>query len=277
MNLETGVKEARLNVPEGDGDRAKITVIDNVPARHKEHEGLRGTHADDGAIMVQDQAILYNSFEKDGNVPPTGQRTATLIAEDDSPLGIAERLISNRPSVDPNQYLTDLDTLTDFAHDVEWGLALMQDRGFSKLLMRLVRPDHFYADIKIRSAGALLLGTALQNNHGALNELLSHPLEAEDMHPIAAVTSSLSHFADLPKPSSEDTLYAKRVVFLLSQLCQNDEQLQRFLEYNGLDLVTRLFNDQRLTKVKGGPILQAKIKNFADDHAEAFKTMHPYG
>ncbi|KAL9129764.1 MAG: hypothetical protein Q9217_001876 [Psora testacea] len=270
MNLATGLKEARLNMPEGgEGIPANIVVMDNLPVRRENDQ--RYVEDENRGLLVQDQTASYNSYGDDYD-KASPQRTSASTADEPSVLGLAASILNGSPTVMPQKYLEDLSTLTDLAHDLEWGLVLMQDEAFSKHITQMISLHRSNANTEIRSAAALLLGTALQNNYDALEHFLKHPLQHNEVDPITSIISALEQFANLHKVAYDDILCTKRVVFLLSQLCKDEKQLRKFTAQNGPAILLRIYKDERLTKSDGGSTLPTKIQNFADDHGEALKT-----
>ena len=271
MNLVTGLKEARLNVPEGDGGSpADIVVIDNLPVRREEDE-IVGANEENEGLLVQDQAAPHNPFVGDHDIRPP-PRMPRLDPDELSTLELAAKILTSSPSTNPREYLADLTALTDLAHDLEWGTRLMQEEAFSKRIIQLISPNSYHANTEIRSAAALLLGTALQNNQAALKQLLKHSSGRNDVDPITAVTSGLEQLAELRDIDHEDMIYAKRLVFLLSQLCHDEEYMRRFMGQSGLQFLLKIYKDERLTGVEGGAMLNVKIKNFVDDYRDAMLT-----
>ncbi|KAL9102842.1 MAG: hypothetical protein Q9163_002057 [Psora crenata] len=269
MNLATGLKEARLNVPESDeGGPADVVIIENSPLGREEDIQSSQPGDEQGGLLVQDQAGSYDLYRNNDEIAPP-PRDAISTADEPDAVDLASKILSISPLMEPRKFLDDLSTLTDLAHDFEWGLALMQYEAFSKHMVQLIPPYRSKLDTEIRSAAALLLGTALQNNYRALQNFLKHPLGADEVDPVTVAMSGLEQCAEIGDVGPEDVVYMKRVVFLLSQLCQDEKQLNKFVALDGLQLLLKIYNDGRLINVDGGGKLSAKIKNFMDDHNEA--------
>lgn len=149
-------------------------------------------------------------------------------------------------------------TLQDLAHSSHWGLTLAGDSSLSHLLLQFLLPSNPHSTAIIRSTAALLLGTAIHNNPPALTAALSHFYNDEwPTGPLEAVILALTH-EQLPSLLS-------RMIFLLSGLCQNEAQLQKFLNDGGLELLVKLFNVDKVGLDERDK-LRGKIANFMVDH-----------
>ena len=273
MNLATGLKEARLDVPEENGrNPGDVVVIDNMPVRHEEVQSLV-TEDNTRGLLVQDQGLSYDPVMEHDDRIPFNQMTASDPNEP-SVLDLASTILASSPTAEPLKYLEDLGTLTDLAHDLEWGLTLMQDKYFSKHMVYLIAPQSSSTNTRVRSAAALLLGTALQNNHEALKHL-EVSLGDSDLDPVVVSLSSLEKFAHSQHIGREDIVCAKRVIFLISQLCHNEKQMQKFVDTKGLQLLLEIIKDERVMNIdEEGPKLSAKIKNLVDNHSETLMTIY---
>ena len=250
MNLATGLKEARLNVPEPPGTpHADLVIIDDLPPRPRIEEDDRVTkvpelqdqsHPDSGnerighfhpaALNVEESSLFHSSI--------TALRSTTMLSDTDLPA---------------------LSALQDLAHSIHWGVALVQDAAACRSLLSAIDPGST-ATGEIRSAAALLLGTAVHSNPDALDALLSNPYSSE-----AGVTPAIAVLTVLRDQDQADITLKTRTVFLLSQLCQDTEQLRIFVHSGGLDTFFDLFESDRTTLHDGKDRFRAKVANFIYD------------
>ena len=228
MDLSTGLKEARLNVPEpDDAPKADIVIVDNTPVRlsadeEAEAEPITPHGIQDQSKPDRDYDYLRPSFDPE------------------EPSLFASQMSNLRSSSLPT--LETLSALTDLVHSYDWGLALAQDGSVIHKLIEAFQPFMtLQAPIEIRSATALLLGTAIQNNPEALVALLSHTETGTEMELdlTYAVVSSLSLPLEQSTPIPEVQLH-QRTLFLLHQLAYSPTQLCIFIG-EGLNILYALF------------------------------------
>ena len=231
MNLATGLKEARLNIPESeDAPKADIVIVDNTPIRLAADEAAEAEPITPPGIQDQSQPERDYDYLR----PSLDPEEASLFASETAKL---------RSSSVPT--LESLSALTDLVHSYDWGLALAQDGLLIDKLATIFEPDSpLRAPIEIRSATALLLGTAIQNNPEALAALLSHREEpthgAWDQDVLDSVLSTLTLPLEQTSPIALLQLH-QRNVFLLYQLTSSPAQLRQFINFQGLDHLHNLF------------------------------------
>ena len=257
MNLATGVKEARLNVPEPeDAPQADLIIIDNPPS----HESVDEEPASAPGLQDQSAPEAHRGY-----APPWPPAF--------DPTELALFVEASAALLRPNSTTSSLDalsTLTDLTHSHHWGLTLMKDPSLSNLLLTVIynRPLSPKEPVDIPSAAALLLGTAIQNNPDALQAFLSHFVPSSravagmPSDPLQAVMNVLfvSH------GNGDDVSLRTRSVFLLSQLCQDPAQIRDFLKIDGLEILLEQFEADHMVVGDGKDKLRAKIANFIHDH-----------
>lgn len=252
LNLATGVKEARLNVPEpGDAHSDLIIVEKPVP-----EELISDSQPVDEPEELQvplhhDQSVL-NEIPRI-RTPPFEPGESSTFEENMSQL-------RNSPSSDPNYDPTPaLTALQDLCHSADWGLKLTKDSNVTRLLVQSFRDVS--QKLALRSAAALLLATAIQNNPDALAAAISHFYNDEwPTGPLDAVLLALMH--------EQSTSLLIRTVFLLSSLCQDPDQLVRFVNTGGLKVLIEVFRDGDISQPDHDK-LRGKIANFVFDHIVA--------
>lgn len=238
MNLATGLKEARLNIPEPeDAPKADIVIVDNTPVRLAADEEAEAEPITPPGIQDQSQAERDYDY-----LPPSlDPEEASFFASEVSNICAS----SGNPSSIPT--LETLSALTDLVHSYDWGLALTQNSLLITRLFDIFRPDMQRgvpdAPIEIRSAVALLLGTAVQNNPEALAALLSQTLPPEYGFPeysiLFAIAKSLYISLNQTNPHTQTHLQQaspvtllqlhQRTVFLLHQIASIPAQLRKFM------------------------------------------------
>lgn len=249
MNLATGLKEARLNVPEPLGTpHADLVIIDDLQRRPSIEAGEPAT----GIPELQDQSDSDAGNERGPYYP------AVFDAEESSLFFSSIATLHSTTALSTID-LPALAALQDLAHSIHWGVALTRDTAVCQILVSAVDPRSA-ASAEVRSAAALLLGTAIHSNPDALDALLSRPYTSEaGMAPVANVLAALKD------PGQKDIMLKTRLVFLLSQLCQNTEQLRIFVHSEGLTTLFALFEPEKTTFDDGKDRLRAKAANFIYD------------
>ncbi|KAI4188765.1 MAG: hypothetical protein LQ346_005245 [Caloplaca aetnensis] len=246
MNLATGVKEARLNVPEPqvDGDiSSALTIIDDsdLVGFKPEPENEPEYHS----ILDQEDPSSQQPIRP----------LPDIIAESSSFPDIVHQ-IKEHDQQDHEQLLPALTDLEDLSHSYHWGLSMAKDGDLVRKLFQLFLPSTL--SLEVRSLAALIFGTAIRNNPAALDAALSHFLNDEwPEGPLEAVITALLH--------EQAPVLLNRIMFLLSSLCQDRTQLSRFLEAGGIDVLIGIYEAEsagRDDKEK----LRRKVSHFVVDH-----------
>lgn len=235
MNLATGLKEARLNVPEPETAHSDLVIIDEPEVR-------------------REQAVLEVEPE-----PPRVRPPRYDADEAESFHSATSRLKGGAITGDEEGiYVPALTDLQDLAHSQDWGLALTKDRAVIHLLVQTLQ--ELSGTLVVRSLSALLLATAIQNNPEALAAALSHFRNDEfPTKPMEAVLVALMH--------DQCPLLLTRAVFLLSALCQDPKQLEMFVNAGGLQVLLDVFDYEHAGQDDRDK-LRGKIANFIHDYAE---------
>lgn len=265
MNLATGLKEARLNIPEpADSPHADLVVIDDPPSSFSKEEPREEPVEDVPIEALQDQSNPHRDYPY---IPSHfDPEESSLFAFS------ASALRSSSPSSAPEAILLSLETLTDLCHDYHWGLTLTRDAEIVPRLIYTLDPSVAGTSAEIRSHTALLLGTAVQNNPDASDALLeSTNGDDPSQNAMQAVIATLKE----PVEETGDPTLHRRTMFFLSQLANDPLQLQAFLMKDALDILHKLFIVQTLAITPsddptfigdGRDKLRAKIANFMYDH-----------
>ncbi|KAL8920170.1 MAG: hypothetical protein Q9208_006416 [Pyrenodesmia sp. 3 TL-2023] len=242
MNLATGVKEARLNVPEPDDPdiSSGLTIIDD-----SDLVGFEPGEPADHSLVDQDASSQHP-------VRPLPD----IIAGSSSFPDIVNQVKEHGPQ-DPEQLLVpSLTDLEDLSHSYHWGLSLAKDGDLVRKLFQLFLPSTL--SLEIRSLATLIFGTAIRNHPAALNAALSHFYNDEwPEGPLEAVIIALLH--------EQAPVLVNRMMFLLSSLCQDNAQLNRFLEAGGIDVLIAIY-DAESAGTDDKDRLREKVSHFVVDN-----------
>lgn len=249
MNLATGLKEARLNIPEPPGTpHADLVIIDDLPPRPSIEKDEHVAEV----LELQDQSNPDTGYERGPYFP------AAFDVEESSIFSSSMATLHATTALSTTD-LPALSDLQDLAHSIHWGAALARDAAVTQRLVSAIDPGSA-ASAEVRSAATLLLGTAIHSNPEALDALLSHShLSETHMEPLVNVLAALRD------PVQSDMTLKTRTVFLLSQLCQNTEQLQYFVHSDGLTTLFDLFESEGSTLDDGKNKFRAKAANIIYD------------
>jgi len=230
MNLATGVKEARLNVPEPETAHSDLVIIDEPELYH-------------------DQAVLEET--------PPRVRPPRFDADEATQFHHGTSTLKSSSTTD-EALVPALSDLQELCHSQDWGIALTKDGAATRFLVQILQD--ISGKIAVRSLSALLLATAIQNNPEALSAALSHLYYDEGPKgPLDAVMLALLH--------DQCPQLLSRVVFLLSALCQDPQQLARFANAGGLEILLRVFDVEHVGQDERDK-LRGKIANFVLDHLD---------
>lgn len=259
MNLATSLKEARLNVPEpDDAPKVDLVILDNTALLPK--AGEQAPNLDSNQKVLEGQNRKWQ-----GNVPSKPGSEDPLLPLDES--DESNYLLAQRTVLDPTDTqstLSALELLASLAHDLEWGITFARDTDLSRTLIAYVDPLSA-APLEVRSASAQLLGTAIQNNAEALEALLACYID-DDLRntPIMTVHAALK--ASMTR-EEQDTMFQKRLLFLLTNLSPSLPQLQAFVSNGGLTTLLDLFGSTEMEPgVDGRGRIRMKVANYLQDH-----------
>ncbi|KAL8851427.1 MAG: hypothetical protein Q9221_003698 [Calogaya cf. arnoldii] len=245
MNLATGVKEARLNIPEPDEDvdSSSLTIIDDSDL--VDYGKSEGEETEDSPISLQHDESRQQPF-----LPPQHDIAESTLYSD-SASNVKNHAFSNDKDLLPA-----LENLEDLSHSYHWGLSLAKDSDLIHKLFQLLLPSNL--SLEVRSLATLVFGTAIHNNQAALTVALSHFYNDEwPEGPLEAVIMALLH--------EQSPLLLNRMMFLLSSLCQDQTQLQAFLNAGGVEVLIRTFNAEPMA-VDDRDRLRKKVTHFVLDH-----------
>ncbi|KAI9722596.1 MAG: hypothetical protein M1812_001527 [Candelaria pacifica] len=217
MNLETGLKEARLNVPfsEKSEPETGLAAVPVVAEDAVEHEPLRQS-------LVEQSGKTPPAYSKEGKIqqPPVSSGESEIFT---TSISTILSPISNAEVIEAA-----LDKLEDLAHEMYWGVEIAKDEAIVRKLVSLLEDDSSAAN------AALVLGSAVQNNAVALTAALSH-FEAGlgTDGPLRMVLRRLYGYTE-PK-------LAERLLYLLSAIVRGGSQRIQFIQVNALATLVHVF------------------------------------
>ena len=307
LNLQTGEKEARLNVPEeSERDRSEaILVIDNPPRTNDEdpninvntplitHNLPQSPETALGVVEEEEKIPLHlrlqdASKQAEHARPYTPPRPAAPVDANEANLYEATVFIVKEKSlakveddiIYDGDFADALETLTDLAHSMGWGLIICRDAELTTLLLRLIIAEEVYAESELRSAALLLLSTAVQNNPDALRALMDN---CDTFGGAQGLTLKIVEMIDAERilfMHDEKEIYVKTVarqIFFLSQLCAHQDMMELYpLAFDdesveAFPLFWRIFSAPHVKEAgRGIAKFKHRIANLVEDHVERY-------
>lgn len=244
LNLETGQKEARLNVPMPQEMEvgSELVIIDE-----KQPSMMDGTpdHLPNGQTFLKQSVADHGPIRPPNWESGEGSSFAASIAS-----------LTSAAPLDPATLFTTLETLEDLSHDIYWGLSLAKDGATVRKLVELFDGEN--ADPATRGSAALVLGTALQNNPAALSAMMSHYDSGVSDTPLMDNVLRALTLEEQPQVLA-------RLVYLLSAMCQDPAQITQFEEQEGLAILLKAYDADHVG-LDAKDKLRGKIANFLMDH-----------
>lgn len=282
LNIATGEKEARLNIPEeNEGHEGAVLVIDNVDETEGSSEAKAEAQVGSSQTRLEDHKSHLNAktSEKAQKPVPKSRPHHRPEFSEASQYDTAKevimntRFIANQPA--SQEQTNALADLTDLAHDLDWGRTITEDIELCDHLSRMilsVDASGPAAMQDLRPSIFLLLGTAIQNNMPANSDLQNFQ-KTGAMDLIARTTEILVHEQHRRLEHDDEHVFAStltsRAVFFLSQFCADENILKHFV----YDSPAFLFSTKLKTPSSGLAILRdlfsptpAPQKQHSEDH-----------
>lgn len=205
LNLETGLKEAKINVDDGSEATNGVVVLPDQEAE---------------SLSSNDPPKRQAPSSDDGAIKPPLSTSGDGVTVSES-----LEIILDTSSRSTSDITAALLSLEDPAHEIYWGLQISAPRYVASLL-RLIRSA---PDASIRSRSALVLGSALSNNPKALASATSDP----HVPLIRSLLSSLE--------TEKDADAKARILYALNKAIKSPLTRSEFLIGGGMRTLQGLF------------------------------------
>lgn len=224
LDLQTGRKEARLSGPHSDNVGADsgspedglVSVVDGGGG-----DQLTGDQSQTRKSMVERQGKQPPAHSNVGRIrTPTDESEAELFASS------VEVLLSPIANERVGVVLQALEDLEELAHELYYGVEVARN---TKLLHSLLRLSDEADEDRVRGMASLVLGSAVQNNPSALEELKVFPVN------LPKRILGLLEKENTPKVQ-------ERLMYLLSNVVRGVGQLDSFVDANGLGRLVKFFD-----------------------------------
>lgn len=211
LNLETGKKEAKINVVDTADDTNNAVVV------------VQNDGDSQPAAVDTPKPIPRVPVSPDGAIKPPISASAGEALEFSDSL----ETLSNHKSHSTAELSHALLSLEDLVHEIYWGLQIAAPKYVSPLLTLVSSSP----EATIRSNAALVLGSALSNNPKALSLATSD----YSVRPIRSLLTSLD--------KETDHNARARILYALNQAIKSPMTRTDFLAAEGLPTLHRLFKN----------------------------------
>ncbi|CCU81233.1 nucleotide exchange factor SIL1 [Blumeria hordei DH14] len=276
LNIYDGKREARLNIPM-EGENGEVQISDEIPA--------------------QNSIITIPTPEKEAPIQETvpskhEQKPPAYKPEGKIPMPNptdAETFQSSLQTIKDNDESLDqaLDNLSDLSHDIYFGMEIIKDASALQKLVCMA----FWLESKNNSTSnkiigrkaAIIIGSALHNNPGAMKEL--EPKKNIVMYPSCVAKSETTN--DIKKEKfvaafgrslkqEQDPIILKTKIVTLSRLLKEPSIRGTFLEEEGMKLLLSIFtSDNDGFNIVRKKISELVMDNFLDEESGADITVWP--
>jgi nucleotide exchange factor SIL1 len=279
MDIYTGLKQARLNIPMEGEDTA---ALENIPME----QAMVVVEQPEGEEIVQERPALRDqyhekppAYEAAGKIPPPPPTSGDL-----GTFQTAKLLVS----VGGRGFDKSLDDLSELAHDIYYGVEITKEGPLLEKLVCLALgsgSERFPAKEKKRDhKAASILAAAIQNNPTALEEvskmgkLVMYPICEDEGKETKTTGKGLVAIlrSRLGREKEPATLKAK--VSLISNLLRDSSIRSEFLETGGMELLLAIWlkkGDQWDTVRQ--KVAQLVMDNFLDEGMGAAMGVWPKG
>ncbi|KAI5804943.1 hypothetical protein EDC01DRAFT_641441 [Geopyxis carbonaria] len=205
LNLETGLKEAKLYNASEDTDSNAVLVVDP----ESEPESV--------------DAPAPAAAPKEAIKPP---KPAAAAVGDAGVFATSGAVLSQGLSAPPADALTALTALEDIAHEIYWGVQLASTHFLTLLDLATLSPHP-----GVRASAALVLGSACSNNNAALDAGLKSLGSRGARRLVGPLAKALD--------DERDEAARLRVLFALAQVLKSEAVRAEFVRADGLAAVVR--------------------------------------
>jgi len=246
INLATGHKEAKINIPsaEDDNDLGNQMVLVDSGDTISNPEDPPPLSLIDRSGKKRPSPYHHGLIRP----PPTGNGEEQIFASSITTL--------KSPTTGAKALLPALANLEDLAHDIYWGISLAQDPTAVRRLVSLLGDRD--ADPTVRGLAALVLGSAVQNNPVALAATQAHFDNTYGLPdgPLEVIVGTFEY--------ERNPEVLTRFVHLLSVWCRDEAQFERFVEKWDMTVLQHVFDAERAGDERDR--LRGKIADFVLDH-----------
>lgn len=224
LNLETGRREARLNIPldeaQGDGLPKALDVSTSAVILDETDDGEDEEKMDSLSVTETPERRPPPPYSNHGRIlPPMDKEEAGLFKS-------SVALLLSGASSESEEQMAALEQLEELAHDIYYGVEIARNAPLVGSLIGLAGTAKEGAT---RVMSLLVLGNALQNNPSALDHI-------ENSRPdLMADVMDLLDTIDKPE-------IQERLVFLLGTLVKGPAQVRRFSALRGLERLLDVYD-----------------------------------
>lgn len=244
LNLETGVREGKINVP-GEGEEYEAVAVELPP----------GGGSGSVVVVGGEEAPAPSNKLPPPNDDPYGAIKVPVTAQSEElPFTDAVSVILDSKAFSDSKLNDALSSLEGLVHEMYWGLQISTPKNV-KALLHLV---HTSTNPSVRKSAALVIGNALQNNPKALKNAIGREAtktgESAGVRLVETLLVALQH--------ETDDSARLRMMYALSQSIKSEHTYEDFIKIGGLQTLLELF----VTKDTDAGMFKGKVSTFVEDN-----------
>ncbi|KAI9788437.1 MAG: hypothetical protein M1816_006873 [Peltula sp. TS41687] len=229
LNLQTGQREARLNIPlDKDGDDSNkghdLAVVADITEETNEPNGETESRGSTKS-MVEKSGQKPPAYSNHGRIMPPADEADSAVFRSSVAL-----ILSVSASPADEEHLRALEDLEELAHEMYYGVEIAKNTPLVRTLLR--HAGNNADDEAIRALSILVLGSAVQNNPSALEKIQQGRPDMMD-----DVMRLLESGATTAKVQ-------ERLIFLLGHLVKGHGQRRRFVQLRGMERLLEMFDSE---------------------------------
>ncbi|KAF8421569.1 hypothetical protein BGX38DRAFT_1240046 [Terfezia claveryi] len=239
LNMQTGVRECRVNIP-GEGSEYEAVAVELPP---------NGGSASVVVVGAEEVPIPSSKPPPPNDDPYGAIKIPTTAQSEELPFTDAVSVILDSKSFSDTKLNDALFSLEGLVHEMYWGLQIATPKSVNALL-NLV---HTSTNPSIRKSAALVIGSALQNNPKALKNAINSGGKIE-VRLIETLLVALDN--------ETDDSARLRIMYALSQGIKSNRTYEDFIRINGIRKLLDLFQK---AGTDGGEF-KGKVSTFVEDN-----------
>lgn len=245
MNIWTGEKEARLNIPMDEEDSISGDAHDAVVVIDSEAQ-----EEDFSEPAMRDRISKKPpAYEAAGKIKPP-------VPSESGDAATFASALSTLSSAESASYQDALEVLVDLSHDIYFGLEIVKSPEVVQTLFKLMQQSGSQSQQII---AANVVGHSVQNNPTALKELLASWSRTSSESLGSAIHEAIRSAVDAPK-------LLKAMLLILNGLVKDKATRDSWIQSNGMDTLLQVFEAARLTRDADTQKMSIRLVTFIMDN-----------
>lgn len=261
MDVTTGVKTAKINVPNTPEEEESMQAVEIDPSTGSASTGaivpVDSDVTDEAPQSAESDApqvnLKFDSPEPtfDTPEPIESVRPHPQHASESPEFSQLRDALQHHPHLSPEDLSATLTQLSELAHELYWGVQISTPGPLVALIQILTT----YLDNDLRAQAAIVLGSAMSNNPTAIKGCG----EAGIVEMFLRILGEERIGTDEEKAKEQNVKL--RVLFALDKAVKSHGTKSQFLKNGGIKTLERLFDNSNTT-----PAVKGRIAVFLDDN-----------